>query len=53
MAADSTKPRGKLWHWLDELEFRRKGLAVSLIIILALIVGVVLKIRRMERRKPG
>jgi hypothetical protein len=34
---------------LDELQFRRKGLAVSVLIIVALIVGLVLKIRRMER----
>jgi hypothetical protein len=35
---------------LDELQFRRKGLAVSVLIILALIVGLVLKIRQMERK---
>ena len=35
---------------LDELQFRRKGLAVSVLIILALVVGLVLKIRQMERR---
>jgi predicted CXXCH cytochrome family protein len=34
---------------LDELQFRRKGLAVSVLIILALIVGLVLKIRQMEK----
>jgi predicted CXXCH cytochrome family protein len=36
---------------LDELQFRRKGLAVSVVIILALIIGLVLKIRQMERGK--
>jgi predicted CXXCH cytochrome family protein len=35
---------------LDEIQFRRKGLAVSVVIILALIIGLVLKIRQMERR---
>ena len=36
---------------LDEIQFRRKGLAVSVLIILALIVGLVLKIRQMERER--
>lgn len=36
---------------LDELQFRRKGLAVSVLVILVLVVGLVLKIREMERRK--
>ncbi len=35
---------------LDELQFRRKGLAVSLVIILALIGGLVLKIRQVDRK---
>ncbi|HEV8663185.1 MAG TPA: hypothetical protein VGT06_08615, partial [Candidatus Methylomirabilis sp.] len=35
---------------LEELQFRRKGLAVSLGVILALIVGLVLKIRQVDRR---
>jgi hypothetical protein len=35
---------------LEELQFRRKGLAVSLVIILAVIAGLVLKIRQFERR---
>jgi predicted CXXCH cytochrome family protein len=35
---------------LDELGFRRKGLAVSLIVILAVIAGLVVKIRQLERR---
>jgi hypothetical protein len=34
---------------LDELKFRRKGLAVSVIIIAVLIAGLVLKIRQLER----
>ena len=37
---------------LDELGFRRKGLFVSIAIILGLIVGLVLKIREVDRR-PG
>jgi hypothetical protein len=35
---------------LDELAFRRKGLAASLVVILVLIVGLVVKIRQVERR---
>jgi predicted CXXCH cytochrome family protein len=35
---------------LEELRFRRLGLAVSVAIILALIVGLVLKIRELDRR---
>jgi Cytochrome c3 len=35
---------------LDELQYRRKGLAVSAIIILGLVVGLILKIRQMERK---
>ena len=35
---------------LEELQFRRKGLAASLVIILVLIAGLVFKIRRLERR---
>jgi predicted CXXCH cytochrome family protein len=37
---------------LEELRFRRAGLVVSLVIVLALIAGLVLKIRQIERR-PG
>jgi predicted CXXCH cytochrome family protein len=40
-------------HALDELQFRRKGLAVSAFIILAVVVGLVLKIREIERSKGG
>jgi predicted CXXCH cytochrome family protein len=36
---------------LEELQFRRKGLALSVVIILALIVGLLLKIRQLERRR--
>ncbi len=35
---------------LEELQFRRKGLAVSVVIILALIVGLVFKIRQVDRK---
>jgi len=35
---------------LEELQYRRKGLAVSAIIILGLVVGLILKIRQMERK---
>ncbi len=39
---------------LEELQFRRKGLAVSALIIFALVIGLILKIRQMERnpKKP-
>jgi predicted CXXCH cytochrome family protein len=36
---------------LDELQFRRKGLAVSALIIFALIVGLIIKIRRLEEKR--
>jgi hypothetical protein len=36
---------------MDELQYRRKGLAIAVFIILALIIGLVIKIRRMERAK--
>jgi hypothetical protein len=35
---------------LEELQFRRKGLAVSALIIFALVIGVVLKIRQIEQK---
>jgi hypothetical protein len=35
---------------LDELQFRRKGLALSALIIFALVIGLILKIRQMERK---
>lgn len=34
---------------IDELGFRRKGLAVSLVVVLALIAGLIVKIRQIER----
>ena len=46
----SDKARARGVSVLDELQFRRKGLAVSVLIILALVVGLVLKIRQMERK---
>ena len=46
----SDKARARGVRALDELQFRRKGLAVSVLILLALIVGLVLKIRQMERK---
>jgi len=36
---------------LDELQFRRKGLAVSLCLIALLLVGLYLKIRQVDRRR--
>jgi predicted CXXCH cytochrome family protein len=38
---------------LEELQFRRKGLAVSVIIIVALIAGLVLKIRQFDRTRSA
>jgi hypothetical protein len=38
---------------MNELQFRRKGLAISTLIILALIIGLVLKIRQMERNQSN
>jgi hypothetical protein len=38
---------------LEELGFRRKGLGVSLVIILAVVAGLVVKIRQIERRKDS
>lgn len=35
---------------LDELQFRRKGLAISALIIFALVIGLIIKIRQMEKR---
>ena len=35
---------------LEELRFRRTGLVVSLVIIVVLIAGLVLKLRQLERR---
>ena len=38
---------------MDELQYRRKGLAVSALIILAFIVGLVFKVRQMERKQSN
>jgi hypothetical protein len=38
---------------LDELRFRKRGLGVSLVIIIALIGGLVMKIRQVDRRSAG
>ncbi|MGH7808696.1 MAG: multiheme c-type cytochrome [Candidatus Binatia bacterium] len=35
---------------LDELQFRRKGLAISTLIIFALVIGLIIKIRQMEKQ---
>ncbi len=47
--ADKAHARGV--RALDELQFRRKGLAISALIILALVIGLVMKIREMEKKK--
>jgi predicted CXXCH cytochrome family protein len=51
--ADRARARGV--RALDDLRFRRRGLAVSVFIIVALIGGLVLKIRQLERgpARPG
>ncbi|HEY7167648.1 MAG TPA: cytochrome c3 family protein [Candidatus Binatia bacterium] len=46
----SEKARARGVRALDELQFRRKGLAISALVILALVVGLILKIRQMERK---
>ncbi len=46
----SEKSRARGLRALDELQFRRKGLAVSVVIIIALIVGLVVKIRHLEQK---
>lgn len=48
--AVSAKAYGRGVRALGELGFRRKGLAASLVVIFALIVGLVLKIRQLDRR---
>jgi predicted CXXCH cytochrome family protein len=47
----ATKAYARGVRALEELQFRRRGLAVSVVVILALIVGLVFKIRQVERRK--
>jgi transposase-like protein len=46
----SAKAHARGLRALEELGFRRKGLAVSLLVIFALIVGLVVKIRQLDRR---
>jgi predicted CXXCH cytochrome family protein len=46
--ADKAHARGE--RALGELAFRRKGLGVSLVIILAVIAGLLMKIRQVDRR---
>jgi hypothetical protein len=36
---------------LDDLKFRRQGLGVSLVIIVGLVAGLILKIRQLDRRR--
>lgn len=38
---------------LDELRFRRRGLAISLVAILMVVVGLALKVRQIDRRHVG
>lgn len=45
----SQKAYGRGGRAMKELGFRRKGLAVSLIVVVGLIIGLVLKIRQIER----
>jgi predicted CXXCH cytochrome family protein len=49
--AISAKAYARGLQALEELQFRRKGLALSVVIILALIMGLVLKIGQLERRR--
>jgi hypothetical protein len=49
--AERARARGA--RALDELAFRRKGLGVSLVIILAVIAGLMLKIRQVDRRQAS
>lgn len=51
-AALSEKARQRGVEALAELEYRRKGLAVSLVFILILAAGLFLKIREVDRAKP-
>jgi hypothetical protein len=50
-ASESAYARGL--KALDELQYRRKGLAISVLVIVALIVGLVFKIRQIERIPKG
>ena len=51
--AISAKAHARGERALAEIQFRRKGLGVSLAIILLLIAGLVLKIRQVERRQQS
>ena len=45
------KAHSRAMRALEELQFRRKGLVISALIIFALVVGLILKIRQMERKR--
>ena len=49
--AIATKAYARGVRALEDLKFRRQGLAVSLVIILGLIIGLILKIRELDRRR--
>jgi len=51
--AISAKAHARGVQALEELRFRRQGLAVSVVIIAALVVGLVLKIRQLDRPRRG
>jgi hypothetical protein len=51
--AITTKAYARALRALDELRFRRQGLAVSLVFILMLIAALVLKIRQLDRRRAA
>jgi predicted CXXCH cytochrome family protein len=51
--AVSDKAQARGVRALDELRFRRRGLGVSLVVILAVIAGLVMKIRQVDRRQAA
>jgi predicted CXXCH cytochrome family protein len=51
--AIATKAEAKGVRALEDLQFRRRGLAISAVISLALIAALVLKIRQIDRRDSG
>jgi transposase-like protein len=51
--AVSAKAHARGLRALEELGFRRKGLAVSLVVIFALIAGLVVKIRHLDRSREA
>jgi predicted CXXCH cytochrome family protein len=51
--AISDKAHGRGVRALDELRFRRRGLGVSLVVILAVIAGLCMKIRQVDRRQAA